>query len=49
MEGVELSRLNFRGLGASVKKRPWKNPAKEFNFHTDTPEKKNKKADLDLW
>lgn len=46
MEGVELSCLNFRGLGASVKKRPWKNPAKEFNFHTDIPEKKIKRLIL---
>lgn len=38
------------GLGCFREERPWKNPAKEFNFHTDIPEKKKKqKSDLDLW
>lgn len=36
------------GLGCFREERPWKNPAKEFNFHTDIPEKKKKNKSLIL-
>lgn len=49
MQGVELSCLSFWGLGASGKKRPWKNPAKEFNFHTDVPGEKKKQKNKRLF
>lgn len=46
MQGVGLSCLSFRSLGTSGKKSPWKNSAKEFNFHTDVPGKKIKRLIL---